>query len=803
MYEMKKQFHFDMSKAVANPKSIFKGNCYRITILTESLVRLEYNKNGIFNDNPTELVFYRNFNAPVYEVQENNTILKIKTKHFILSYQKEKSFKGSSMNPSSNLMIKLNRNQKVWYYGHNEVRNYTIPVLIDEATKKKHIQKSLFSIDGFATIDDSKSKIFDELGRIIENSQDSIDLYVFLYNNEFQTCLKDYFMLTGYPSLIPRYALGNWWFKNDIYDTNSLVNLINKFEKEQVPISVVMLNKFWHNIISGKETYLNTGFTFNSQLFPNPKSVIDYLHAKSIKLCLNIDPYEGIYSTESAFKQISNELQISNNGFIPFNVMDSNIVEKYFDYLVFPLDNIGVDFYWIGNDYKDTNYLMLLKHYHFYDYYKSLNKRPLVYGYNSKVAAHRYPVLYAGKSTVSWESLRQIPTFNSDASNLGICFWSHDIGGFKDGIEDNELFIRYVQLGTFSAILKLSSESGKYYKRIPSQWGIKTNSIVSNYLKLRYKLIPYIYSESYRYHKTGVSFIQPLYYQYPYMYDDPIYNTEYYFGSQMLISPIVTKKDYIMNRVIHKIFMPKGTWYDYLTGKRFNGGKKYVTFYKDEDYPVFVRAGAIIPTNLDQNLNTTEVPKNLEISIFPGVSNSYNLYEDDGISNNHLKGEYLITNIEYNYRPNSYSVIIRPVEGKSGVIPSFRNYRINFRNTKFCNEVSVYAGNKKIGCKTYTDNTNFIIDIPNISTSEQLTIYCKGSDVEIDAIRIINEDIESIIQDLPIDTTMKEKIDKIIFSADTIKNKRIGIRKLGHANKYLEKKYVQLFLKLLEYINQV
>lgn len=798
MYEMKSQFHFDMSKAMCNPKSVFKGNYYRITILTDSLVRLEYNKDGIFNDNPTELVFYRNFDTPVFEVKDSNNVLKIKTKYFTLSYRKEKGFKGTSLNPASNLSIKLNKSGKSWYYDHHEVRNYSIPFFIDENNKEKK-QKSLFSLDGFCTIDDSNTKRYDELGRVIEGNTKPLDLYVFLYGNDFKVCLKDYFLLTGYPPLIPRFALGNWWYKNDIYNYYSLVNLINKFTMEKIPFSVVLLNKFWHNCITGKNNYLDTGFTFNSQLFDNPKNVIDYLHSKNIRLGLNINPFEGIYPTENNFSKISDGIETDGSGVIPFNVMNSNLIDKYFDYLIYPLNNLGVDFYWIDGKNK---YNTILKQYHFKDFYKDLNRRPLIYGYNSKIAAHRYPVLYAGESTVSWESLKAIPTFNSNASNLGICFYSHDIGGFKNGIEDNELFTRYVQLGTFSPILKLGSDTGKYYKRIPSEWGIKTSLITSDYLRLRYKLIPYIYSEAYRYHKTGISFIQPLYYQYPYMYDDTIYNNEYYFGSQMLVSPIVTKKDYIMNRVIHKFFMPKGVWYDYQTGKRYNGDKKYVSFYRDEDYPVFVKSGAIIPTSLDQN-NSTSVPKNLEIAIFPGKSNLYNLYEDDGISNNYLEGGYLITTIEYNYSPNSYSVIIRPTSGKKGIIHDYRNYRIKFRNTKFCDNVSVYSGNKKIGCRTYTSSTNFIIDIPNISTSEQLTIYCKGTDVEIDAIRIINEDIESIIQDLPIDTTMKEKIDKIIFSEDSIKNKRIGIRKLGHANKYLEKKYVELFLKLLEYINQV
>ena len=87
-----------------------------------------------------------------------------------------------------------------------------------------------------------------------------------------------------------------------------------------------------------------------------------------------------------------------------------------------------------------------------------------------------------------------------------------------------------------------------------------------------------------------------------------------------------------MNRVIQKFYLPEGLWYDFVTGKKFPGGHKYVSFFKDEDYPVFAKAGAIIPMANNKNLNDTTPPNDMEIHIFPGQSNSYKLYEDDGIS---------------------------------------------------------------------------------------------------------------------------------------------------------------------------
>ena len=177
------------------------------------------------------------------------------------------------------------------------------------------------------------------------------------------------------------------------------------------------------------------------------------------------------------------------------------------------------------------------------------------------------------------------------------------------------------------------------------------------------------------------------------------------------------------------------------------------------------------------------------------------LYEDDGITNNYKNGSYFKTNIEYNYLKNNYTVIVRAIEGIPEVVPDRRNYKFIFRNTKKADNVIAYFNNTKINVKAYILGPNFIVEAYNIPTMGQLTINCQGKDIEIDNLRIINEDIESIISDLQISTELKENIDSILFNNDSIKKKRIKIRKL--VNKGLDKKFVELFLKLLEYVEQI
>ncbi len=803
MYKLGEQFQIDYENIMTNEKSIIQGEKYRITILTERLIRLEYNEDGIFENRPTKLVWNRNFEVPQFKIKEDEKYLEVTTKYFKLSYVKERKYYGGRLNPTSNLKVELLNSDRYWYYGHPEVRNFGAPKNHLSTKRWKYdFEKGLYSVEGFASLDDSDSKVISPNGVIMEKENKGIDIYLFMYLNDYQLCLQDYYKLTGYPALIPRYALGNWWSRNKDYNDETLKELIDNFYYKEVPISIVLLNEEWHLNRYNNIDNIKSGFTFNKEKFKQPYEMISYLHSKGIRVGLNINPTQGIYPYEEYYENAKKYLTPDDNGVIPFNALDPKFIDVYLKIMVHPLDALDVDFYWI-----DTNPTInkinsfILNHYHFYDMKRNYKRRPMILSNNPNIAPHRYPVLYSGKTLVDWNTLKLIPFFNGSATNIGVAWWSHDIGGYYKGIEDSELYTRFVQLGVFSPILKFGSEKGKYYKREPWRWGIKTYSVVKDYLTLRHKLIPYLYSEAYKYHKEGKFIIEPIYYRYKEMYDDVLYRNQYYLGSEFFISPIITKKNNLMNRVIHRFYIPDGVWYDFVTGKKFPGGRNYVSFFRDEDYPVFVKAGSIIPLSNDNNLFDTTPPKNMEIQIFPGRSNLYQLYEDDGMSDLYNKGFYIKTNIDYNYLLNNYTVIIRAIEGKSEIIPKFRNYKIRFRNTKQADEVITYVNDMPIRNKHYTEGPDFIVEVKDVTTIGQLTVNCKGKDIEIDALRLINDDIEDIISDLTIETELKEKIDEVIFSDLTIKKKRIGIRKLR--NKGLERRFVRLFLKLLEYIDQV
>ena len=193
-------------------------------------------------------------------------------------------------------------------------------------------------------------------------------------------------------------------------------------------------------------------------------------------------------------------------------------------------------------------------------------------------------------------------------------------------------------------------------------------------------------------------------------------------------------------------------------------------------------------------------PKTLEVHVFPGENNTYHLYEDDGETYDYESGKYCITEFDYNYRKSNYTLIIRPIEGNSSILPEVRNYDIVFRNTKKSDHVIVHENEEEKKDIVYQEtDTDFIIHIKSVSPRSQLVINCYGEDIEIDSVKLIKDDIDSILFDLKINTIIKDDIANIVFS-DTLSlgKKRIEIRKLKR--KGLDARSIKIFLRLLEYM---
>lgn len=765
-------------KLISDKVSYVTGSKYRFTVLSPRLIRLEYSKEGVFEDRATGIVVNRSFPKVSYSVTESDTLIQIDTGVFTLTYVKDSELKSGPL--GSNIKAVINGTNIEWQMNNPEVKNLrSINYSIDSIKDKIILDKGLYSFDGFYLLDDSKSPVLDENDNFIPRKGDIKDLYLFMYNKDFDGCLTDYFTLTGYPNLIPRYALGAWWYKNDNYSEQDIINLVDRFTTENIPISIFLLGDYWHDNLNN--------YTPNIDL----RGISNYLNTKNIKLGVTINPKLEIKKGSREYDTIKNYVNSDKFSFIPFS---NDKISLYLNLFISNLESLGVKIFSIDYNNKfDKENLWKLNHYHF-GKGELGNSRGLIISRNPGLASHRYPIMWSGKTKVNWTTLNLLPRYNLQGYNIGVSFIAHPIGGYTGGIEEDELYLRYIQFACFSPIFLLASDGGKYYKREPWKW----NSIIKNhitfYMNLRYRLIPYLYSESYNYHKTGHGIIKPFYYDYPKIIDEPIYNNQYFFGRNFFVAPITVKKNSVINRVMKKIFIPDGIWFDFLQGKKYNGGKKYSNFYRDEDYPVFVKAGSIIPMSV---FVKEDIPSVLELNIYPLDNGEYDLYEDDGISKNYQRGLYMITKFIYRYENDNYTFSIKKVDGKN--LLGSRNYILRFKNTRNISEVNINDKMVKYNC--YYDKDDFIIEISNFIVGRDLEINIKGKDIFVSSVRYINEEIKDILYDLQIETVLKEKIDDILFSDLDIKKKRIRLRKLKR--KGLDSKYIKIFINLLEYTEKI
>ena len=658
----------DRNKLVSEKESYIIGKKYRFTVLSPRLIRLEYNKEGIFEDRPTSRVINRKFPRTQYAITESDTLVQIDTGVFTLTYVKDSELKTGGL--GSNIKAVINGTKIEWQMNNPEVKNMrSINYSIDSIKDKIVLDRGLYSLDWFCVLDDSKSLILDSNDVFVERPIGSRDLYLFMYNKDFDGCLNDYFTLTGYPSLIPRYALGAWWYKNDNYTSNDIIELFNNFNRDNIPISIFMLGDYWHN--------KDNNYTPSIDL----RSISTYLSSRGVRLGLTINPTSDIVNGSNEHNIINNYINVDKLNFVP---LSNDKIGLYFNLFINNLESLGVNIFSIDyNNSLDRINLWKFNHYH-YGRNEVRNQRGLILSRNPGFASHRYPIMWSGKTLVNWTTLNLLPRYNLQGYNIGVSFIAHPIGGYRGGIEEDELYLRYIQFACFSPIFLLASEGGKYYKREPWKWNSIIENHIVSYMNLRYKLIPYLYSESYNYHKTGHGIIKPFYYEYPRVMDEPLYQNQYFLGRNFFVAPITVRKNNVINRVMKKVFVPKGIWFDFLQGKKYNGNKTYNNFYRDEDYPVFVKAGSIIP--MSSNIKE-DVPSTLELNIYPLDNGEYNLYEDDGFSNNYKRGFYMITNFSYQYEVDNYTFKIRRRDGKN--LLSKRNYILRFKNIKNISEVNV------------------------------------------------------------------------------------------------------------------
>lgn len=671
---------------LCNQAAVVQGEDYRFTILTSQLIRLEYSKDGKFEDRATQSILNREFSVPEFKIFEKEESLEIVTEAIHLIYnKKEFSRNGLSLQVKGD----LSAYHSIWHFGEEATDLRGTARTLDEANGAIPLEHGVISRFGYAVVDDSHSLLLTEDGWVEPRKEGAVDYYFFGYGHHYQECLKDFYRLCGKTPLLPRYTLGNWWSRYHKYTEADYKDLMERFEAEEVPFSIAVIDMDWHLVqIDPKYGSGWTGYTWNKELFPDPKGFMGWLHQHEMKVTLNVHPADGVRPHEEQYTEMAKALgkDWENEEAISFDITDKDFLDAYFKYLHHPNEEDGVDFWWVDwqsgsiSKVPGLDPLWMLNHYHFLDSSRRGN-RQLTFSRYAGIGSHRYPIGFSGDSIITWESLDFQPYFTANASNAGYGWWSHDIGGHMGGYKDDELSTRWVQFGVFSPINRLHSSSNLFSGKEPWKYNKISEIIMKKYLKLRHELLPYLYTMNRIASRDGQPLIRPMYYLEPEQRETYEVPNEYYFGTELIACPITKPVEKQSAVASFTAWLPQGRWYDIFNGRVYNGGRKLKLYRGIEDIPVLAKAGAILPmTDLTEYTNSIENPKSLEIRVYAGANGSFHLYEDAGDTAVDQDENWADTYLELKWCTNPVFTIHK-ASGKTAVIPSDRSYKIKICGT--------------------------------------------------------------------------------------------------------------------------
>ncbi|MCR2817135.1 glycoside hydrolase family 31 protein [Microbacterium jiangjiandongii] len=634
----------DGKPAPAADGATLTGPGYRISVLTDRLIRIEWDPQERFVDDKTQQVQNRSFPVPRFGVVRTDRGIELTTDSLRLRYDER-------MPSTSGLAITLltgatDVHYTTWRPGQEYPQ--TLPArgnlgstarTLDEIDGRIDVLPGILSTFGFGVLDDSESLILSDDGwiRPRDRADESVDIYFFGYGRDFAAALGDFHALTGPIPLVPRFALGNWWSRYWAYDEQEYLSLMERFRENDVPLSVAVIDMDWHVVDVDPAIGTGwTGYTWNTDLFPDPPRFLSALHDQGLAVTLNLHPADGIRRHEAAYPDVAEALGVdpARGLGIDFEVSSREFMTAYQDHVLGPLEEQGVDFWWI--DWQSGAYsgmpgldpLWMLNHTHFHSSARA-GRRPLTFSRYTERGGHRYPVGFSGDTIVSWASLAFQPEFTATAANAGFTWWSHDIGGHMNGSHDVELAVRWLQFGVLSPINRLHSSTNPFSSKEPWAYGEPAATIMRRYLRLRHRLIPMLYTGAWAAHRDNVSIVRPLYHDSPrdggaYRHPD-----QYLLGEHLLVVPITAPRERLSQLATASAWLPEGQWVDLITGLRYRGSREVLLTRALDEYPVLARAGAVVPLDSDPMSDAAVAPARMELLVVVGDATS-TLVEDDG-----------------------------------------------------------------------------------------------------------------------------------------------------------------------------
>jgi alpha-glucosidase len=558
--------------------------------------------------------------------------------------------------------------------------------------------------------------------------------YYFFYGPGIKKLLGRYADLTGHMPMPPIWALGNQQSRWSYYPEALAEEVVRTYRARDLPLDLLYLDI---NFMNG-----NRVFTWDPKHFPDPKSFLDRLGQLGVKVVTIVDPGIKYQPPLPDARNGSERAKLSPQE-KSYYVYNQGIKKNYFLkrkngklYIgkVWPGKSVFVDYtlsaareWWgdlhsaytdqgvagIWNDMnepsdfidqtgksqmdvvsydegeysthaKNRNVFALLMALSTYEGLERLqpDRRPFVITRAAYAGIQRYSTMWTGDNLSSWDSLAlSIPMFQS----LGLSgqpFVGADIGGFI-GRCDGELLTRWYQVGFLTPFCR-NHKVIDGYDQEPWRFGKYYEDIIRKYLKLRYRLLPYLYTGLEEAHRTGVPIFRPLILNYDTDANTINIDDQFMIGSDLLVAPII--RPGLTSRAV---YLPQGSWYDFWTGKKHDGGMVIRAEAPLDIVPMFVRAGGIIPMGPEMNFVKEKSFDPINFEIYPDEKGraDLSLYEDDGISPAYRKGVFRRTSITMDRLDDGFQIACGAPEGSYN--PGPRNFIFAVRSPLAVGQVSM------------------------------------------------------------------------------------------------------------------
>ncbi len=677
--------------ATAQKNVAYQDAHVRISLVTDGMARMEYSPDGRFEDGQSLMAINRDYPAVDYTTRDRGKTVEITTRSMVIKYTKSQGPLGDG-----NLLITSPKRKGVkpfaWRPGQKDPLNLKGTYrTLDGYDGNMHgdqpmpIEDGLLSRSGWTFIDDSQNYLFDHSDwQWVSHRREegkAQDWYFMAYGHDYRKALRDFTVVSGKMALPPRYAFGYWWSRYWCYTDNELRQLVDNFDTYSIPLDVLVVDMDWHYTEKGKGAW--TGYTWNRRLFPDPKGFLQWAGSKQLNVTINLHPADGIKPYEEQYPAMARWMGMNpdEKKDIDWAASDKRFMEGWYNTVLHPMECDGVSFWWLDwqQGLNDKEFPRLgntwwINYTTFTDMERHRKERPMLYHRWGGLGNHRYQIGFSGDAVISWKSLDFQPYFNATASNVLYGYWSHDIGGHMNANRiDPELYIRWLQFGALSPILRTHSTKSSVLDKEPWVFDHQHFSIIRNTILERYRMAPYIYTMARRAYDEGLSLCRPLYYEWPENEEAYQERNSYMFGDQILVSPITQPMADGVSR--HKVWLPGGNdWYEVATGTLLKGGQRVERNFHLDEYPMYVKAGAVIPMyDKVKNLKSNDEP--IVVTVYPGGNGEFSMYEDNGNDKAYATA-FARTRMTQENEGNKLTVRIGRREGSYEGMPETRKYSV-------------------------------------------------------------------------------------------------------------------------------